>query len=126
MSCTEPDWEDEWDDDADSGMEESTSSFDAEVSYLLLDVEENHIRGGHSGRVQHCVSVTETVYLKLVIDQHYSICRSLQYHWEFYSLYRGDAVLPPEATITWGPLDSHSLRVTPQPIHVSYEKDEDR
>ncbi len=74
--------------------------------------------------MQHCVSVTETVYLQF--DQHYSIRRSLQYHWEFYSLYRDGAVLPPEATITWGPLDSHSLRVTPQPIHVSYEKDEDR
>ncbi len=32
VSCTEPDW----DDDADSGMEASTSSFAAEVSYLLL------------------------------------------------------------------------------------------
>ncbi len=39
VSCTEPDW----DDDADSWMELSTSCFDAEVSYLLLDVEEKAI-----------------------------------------------------------------------------------
>ncbi len=38
VSCTEPDWDDEWDSEMDL-----TSSFEAEVSYLLLDVEEKTI-----------------------------------------------------------------------------------
>ncbi len=66
------------------------------------------------------VKCSEISNLQLIIDQHYSIYRSLQYHWEFYSLHRDGAVLPPEATITCGPLDSQSLRVIPQLVHVSY------
>ena len=67
------------------------------------------------------VKCSEISNLQLIIDQHYSIYRSLQYHWEFYSLHRDGAVLPPEATITCGPLDSQSLRVIPQLVHVSYQ-----